>query len=53
MNGVENDIEHLQRVRRSRDAEAQKAIDEAIAKAQEWIQRAQELLQGQEPEGEE
>jgi uncharacterized membrane-anchored protein YhcB (DUF1043 family) len=47
MRGVENDIEHLQQVRASRDAEAQKAIDEAINQGEEWLNEADKLLQGE------
>ncbi|GAP16103.1 protein containg RHS repeat-associated core domain [Longilinea arvoryzae] len=46
MKGVENDIQHLQQVRRSRDAAGQKAIDEAINTAQDWVNRVNKLLHG-------
>jgi hypothetical protein len=47
MRGVQNDIDHLQRVRRSRDAAAQEAIDRAIEQAQAWLDKMNNLLYGQ------
>ena len=46
MSGVEADIAHLQSVRRSRNAEAQAAIDEAIQQAQAWLKHMRKILSG-------
>jgi len=48
MKGVQNDIDHLEAVRRSRTTEAQTAIDQAIEEANKWLEHMNELLYGDE-----
>ncbi len=46
--GLENDIAHLQDARRSRDKESQAAIDRAIERGQRWIDEINRKLYGKE-----
>jgi peptidoglycan hydrolase CwlO-like protein len=44
--GLENDITHLKKVRRSRDDESQAAIDRAIEHGENWIDKIIKKLYG-------
>jgi hypothetical protein len=46
--GLENDIAHLEKVRRSRDDDSQAAIDRAIEHGQRWIDAINRKLYGKE-----
>jgi RHS repeat-associated protein len=48
MRGVENDIEHLQNARRSRDANSQSIIDRAVKAGQAWVEKVSKILYGKE-----
>lgn len=47
LRGLANSIEHLTKVRHSRNAEAQEKIDEAIRQAEEYIRILKEKLYGE------